>query len=223
MKKMILFVSAVLLLSANAAMADSIAGKVGITGRFGASYVGDSKWTVGGSGLSEDIKADLGYSGGGGVMYGITDNLAVNFDVNYLQADLNANGQESGASLSVLFGRAKTVDFALGAQWRFIPKSQFVPYVEGGLDVLWNNIDVDPAYGGGMGGVPNLSVATTYGVHLSVGGDFFFNRHVALNAEIRGLLSTQGDVKSNSFNNTVFAKYDPSNISAFLGMKFFFP
>jgi outer membrane protein len=223
MKKMILFVSAVLLLSANAAMADSIAGKVGITGRFGASYVVDSKWTIGGTGMSEDIKADLGYSAGGGVMYGITDNLAVNFDVNYLQAALNATGQIGGSSVAIMFGRGKTVDFALGAQWRFVPKSQFVPYVEAGLDVLWNNIDVDPGFAGGMGGVPNLSVGTTFGGHLSVGGDFFFNRHVALNAEIRGLLSTQGDVKANSGVNTVFAKYDPSNISAFLGMKFFFP
>lgn len=221
MKKVILFVSAVLLLFANTAMADSIAGKIGISAQGGASYIFNSEFTdqaIANTTINKEIKPDLGYAAGGGIIYGITDNLAVNFNVIYFQADARVGSYP----LEAILGRGKSIDFALGAQWRFLPKSQFVPYVEAGVDVLLNRFDTSEFVGQMLGGAnTNLDVDTTYGGHLSVGGDFFFNPHVALNAEIRGLYSTEGNVKiSNSF---VVAKYNPSNISAFLGIKFFFP
>lgn len=99
MKKIILFASAILLLLANMAMADSIAGKFGVTARGGASYIFNSEWsdeaiaeTAGY--MDKDIKPGIGWAAGGGLMYGITDNLAVTFDVIYLQADLKASAEK---------------------------------------------------------------------------------------------------------------------------------
>ena len=225
MKKVVLLATAVLLLLASTAMADSIAGKFGITVRGGASYILNSEFTdeaiasFAGDGVvvDKDIKPGIGLGGGVGIMYGITDNLAVNFDVIYMQTDVKATGN----GVEVTMGKGKTYDFALGAQWRFMPKSQFVPYVGAGFDILLNKFD--PSDEWGDPGV-TLDVATTYGGHLSVGADFFFTPNIALNAEIRGLYSTKGDITaSDDPSGTAWAKYNPSNISGFLGIRFFFP
>lgn len=44
--------------------------------------------------MDKDIKPGIGWAAGGGLMYGITDNLAVTFDVIYLQADLKASAEK---------------------------------------------------------------------------------------------------------------------------------
>jgi outer membrane protein len=215
MKKVILFVVATLLLLASTAMADSITGKFGITGRGGISYNFDSKLTDDGvafTGTDSKIKVGPGWAAGGGIMYGITDNLAVEFDVIY--------GQAKAEIMNTDIGVGKTIDFALGAQWRFMPQSKFVPYVGAGLDVFWNKFSADQT----LFGDTSIDVAVTYGAHVSAGVDFFIMRNLALNAEIRGVYSTDGDMKaSNDPAGTVFAKYNPSNISGFLGIRFFFP
>ncbi len=225
MKKIILFATAALLLLANAAMADSIAGKVGVTARGGASYIFDSEFTSSGSGLlgglEKDLEADIGWAAGGGLMYGITDNLAVTFDVIYFQTDFTMH--EAGGPGEATFGTGKTIDFALGAQWRFMPKSAFVPYVGAGLDFLWNKMDPNESPSAWATGT-SFDVDPTYGAHLSVGADYFFTPNIALNAEIRGLYSTKGDMtyKYPGDSDFVAAKYNPSNISGFVGIRFFF-
>jgi len=227
MKKVVLVATAVLFLLAGTAMADSIEGKVGVTVRGGAtSYIFKSELTDRGmefNGYDKYVKADIGWTAGGGIMYGITENLAVTFDVNYLQNKLKV----ANASSEIGFCTGKTVDFALGAQWRFIPKSSFVPYIGAGLDVLWNNVDISQDFRDALF-TPNanLDVATTYGGHLSLGADYFITPNIALNAEIRGLYSTLGDVRfkdaSSLYNDNVVARYNPSNVSGFLGIRFFF-
>jgi OOP family OmpA-OmpF porin len=224
MKKMVLFATAALLLFAGTAMAESIAGKVGVTARGGASYIFDSEFTEYATGVvDKDIKADTGWTAGGGIMYGITDNLAVTFDVIYLQTKLNA----SDTTRDIKFATGKTVDFALGAQWRFMPKSAFVPYIGAGLDVLWNKADITTEFLDEFAD-PNgsLDVDPTYGGHLSVGADYFITPNIALNAEIRGLYSTKGDMKYKAAGSPedgmVIAEYNPSNISGFVGIRFFF-
>ena len=225
MKKIVLFVVAAVFLLANAAMADSIAGKVGVSARGGASYIFNSEWTdeqlATMVGVNKDLKPNIGWTGDGGLIYGITDNLAVNFDVIYLQTTL----KYSDTTQEVNFATGKTVDFSLGAQWRFIPKSRFVPYIGAGVDVLWNKADLhndyltlNPTFTG------SLDVATTYGGHLSVGGDFFITPNIALNAEVRGLYSTKGDItyKQAGLVDAKYARYNPTNVSGFLGIAFYF-
>ncbi|MFA5322148.1 MAG: OmpW family outer membrane protein [Smithella sp.] len=143
MKKLFLFVLTVSLLLANTAMADSIAGKFGVTARGGASYIANSELTAEAAydlDANKDIEADTGWTIGGGFMYGINDNLAVTFDINYLQTEVEIS--EDGGPGRATFGALQTVDFSFGAQWRFMPQSRFVPYVGAGVDVLWNNMDI---------------------------------------------------------------------------------
>jgi outer membrane protein len=222
MKKTILFVFVALLLFTTAAMAESIAGKFGITARGGLSYVLNSEWTDQGLAemnsqfstvLNKDIKPGTGVGGGGGIMYGINDNLAFNFDVTYIQTDLKI----SDATREVTLGKGKIIDFSLGVQWRFMPESKFVPYIEVGFDYLLNKFDLDSEMGS-----DNIGVDHTFGGHLSGGCDFFITPKIALNAEIRGLYSTKGDLNV-SGDSIAVAKYNPSNISGFLGIRYFFP
>ncbi|MFA5322149.1 MAG: hypothetical protein WC373_05690 [Smithella sp.] len=58
--------------------------------------------------------------------------------------------------------------------------------------------------------------------YLSAGVDYFITPNIALNAEIRGLLSTKGDITTDE-DDFVAAEYNPSNISGFVGIRFFFP
>lgn len=224
MKKLLFFVLTVSLLLSNTAMAESIAGKFGVTVRGGASYIADSELNAEAAnflGANKDIEADTGWTIGGGFMYGITDNLAVTFDVNYLQTELEVS--EAGGSGRATFGTLQTVDFAFGAQWRFTPQSRFVPYVGAGVDVMWNNVDVDSEFEDIVGGDVNLDVDYTFGAHLSAGVDYFITPNIALNAEIRGLLSTKGDITADEDDDDAVAEYNPSNISGFVGIRFFFP
>ena len=222
MKKIVLLATAALLLLAGTAMAESIAGKVGITARGGASYILNSEFTdeaMINLGMDQDIKRGIGWNAGGGIICGITDNLAVNFDILYSRADLKfSNSTYSDET----FGKGSSIDFAFGAQWRFMPTSQFVPYVEAGVDVLMNKISLDDEYSS-----PGESwdAAVSFGGHLSAGVDFFITPNIALNAEIRGLLANNADVTRMCPGDpdVVVAKYNPSNISGFLGIRFFFP
>jgi outer membrane protein len=218
MKKVILFVGVALILVVNTAFADSIAGKFGVTARGGVSYIFNSEWTdagmnellSGGVVVDKSMKAGIGWAAGGGLMYGITDNLAVDFDVIYAQSDIKF----SSGGIDYTLGTGYTSDVSIGAQWRFMPKSKFVPYVGAGLDILVNGISLKN--GGG-----NVDVATSYGAHLSGGADFFITPKIALNAEIRGMYGTEGDIKEP--NGIISAKYNPTNISGFVGVRFFFP
>ena len=239
MKKNLLFATAVLFLFASTAMADSIKGKFGVTARGGATYMFDSEWTDEAIAswnkaydgiLDKDINAGWGWTAGGGFMYGITDNLAVDFDVIYLQTTLEGSGSYGTRQSELLairnrdfnIGTAKTVDFALGAQWRFMPKSRFVPYVGAGVDVMWNHLSLDNEFKRGV--AVEADVDPTFGGHLSAGADFFITPNIALNAEIRGLLSTKGDItfQAPGSPELELVEYNPSNISAFLGIRFFF-
>jgi outer membrane protein OmpA-like peptidoglycan-associated protein/outer membrane protein W len=236
MKKILLVVTAVLFLFASTAIAESIKGKFGVTARGGATYMFDSEWTDQMTAswnaayhgiLEKDIKAGWGWTVGGGIMYGITDNLAVEFDVIYLQTKLEASGymrdleRQTRTDRVFDIGKAQTVDFSLGAQWRFMPTSRFVPYVGAGVDVMWNHLSLDHSM---FAGSVDADVDPTFGGHLSAGVDYFITPNIALNAEIRGLLSTKGDMtfQSPGSPEVEVAEYNPSNISAFLGIRFFF-
>lgn len=222
MKKIFLFVVASLLLFSNAGMASSVAGKVGITARGGVGYFLNNEFTdtaAANWNVDKTIKGGTGWTGGGGIMYGITDNLSVDFDVIYSQVEVTMT--PVGGSNAV-FGKGKTIDISLGAQWRFMPKSAFVPYLGAGVDFMINKFDLYDAYS-----TPgeSLDVDNTYGGHLNLGADYFITPNIALNAEFRYLYSTSGDMKRKYPGDPeiVAATYSPSNISGFAGIRFFFP
>ncbi len=155
-------------------------------------------------------------------MYGINDNLAVNFNVIYLQVGLTAL---TNLSTEYKLGTGKTVDFSLGVQYRFTPKSPIVPYVGAGIDVMWNTLSLNTELETALNtsGI-SAKVDPTYGAHLSAGADFFITPNIALNAEVRGLYSTKGTIKLETGSiSESYAEYNPANISGFLGIRFFFP
>lgn len=220
MKNIFVFVF-VLLISVNSAMADSIAGKFGITGRAGSSYVYESEFThadIEGWSPDKKINAEFGFFGGGGLMYGIKENIAVYFDVTYCQFGIKAFPEGQGEQK---VGTVEMVDFSLGAQWRFMPKNSFVPYIGIGLDMMLNKFRLDDAYSDGS----EMEARNTYGGHLSLGADFFVTRNIAFNAEVRGTYGTKGNIirKYPGEVDVVAVDYNPSNIAGYVGARVFFP
>jgi outer membrane protein len=218
MKKIFAFVFAVLM-SANVAMADSIAGKWGVTGRIGTSYIYESEFSgavFNGWSAEKRIDAGFGFAGGAGLMYGITDHVAVYFDVTYDQVGIKAF--PLGQSEQTV-GTVKMIDFTVGGQWRFMPKKAFVPYVGAGLDLMINRFGFDDKFSDGS----DMEAANTYGGHLSVGADYFLTPNIALNAEIRGVYGTQGDITRRypGERDVIAVVYNPTNISGFVGIRFF--
>ena len=218
MKKIFVFVFVfAAILSANVAMADSIAGKWGITGRIGTTYVYESEFSgaaVSGWGVNKDIPAGWGFAGGAGLMYGFTDNVAGYFDVTYDQFNIKASPKGQGEQT---VGTVKMIDFTVGAQWRFMPKKAFVPYIGAGLDLMINRFGFDDAYSDGS----DMEADNTYGGHLSF--DYFLTPNIALNAEIRGVYGTKGNIirKYPGEQDVVALDYNPTNISGFVGIRFF--
>jgi len=113
---------AVLTLLIGTAMADSIKGGLGVTGRIGFIVPSDSSNVATGV-----IGTNTNFIGGGGFIYGVTDSIAAELDITH--AGLNT---------------FDITNISLGAQYRFIdlPVRHLVPYAGAGLDILLNGIDV---------------------------------------------------------------------------------
>jgi len=166
MKKLLVLVcaTATLSLAAGSAIADSIKGRVGVTGKIGFTIPAD-----GDIGPYKN-NTDTGFIGGAGVIYGIDNHLAV-------EADITRSVFDSD------FGDFDVTDLALGAQYRFaLSQPQLVPFVGAGLDFLM--IDVD----GGR------DVDNTVGVHAKAGVDYFLMKQLALTAEAKLLVAPDTDI-----------------------------
>lgn len=123
--------AAVITLATGTAMADSIKGRSGVTGRLGFIVPSDSSSVASGV-----IGTNIDFIGGGGFIYGVTDSVAAELDITH-----------------VGFDRFDITNITLGAQYRFtnLPMKELVPYAGAGLDILVNGIDngsVDNTVGG---------------------------------------------------------------------------
>src|SRR6266702_5085812 len=187
-RKLVVFCAAALLtLVAGTAMAaDSIQGRLGVTGKIGFIVPADSEFV--GTGVVFNRNSDVGFIGGGGLIYGITDNIAGEFDITH--ASFGAGG---GVDFD-------TTNISLGVQYRFlnIPIKHLVPYAGGGLDILIN------------GANNGLDVDTTVGVQLTAGADYFLLRQLALTSEIKGILAPDADITAGGIK---VGNFDPSSFS----------
>lgn len=174
-------------LMAGAAMADSIQGKIGVSGRIGLLIPADGDF-----GPFKN-STDAGFVGGGGVIYGFDKNFAGEIDI-------------SRTAFASDFGDFGTTNLSVGAQYRFqLSQQRVVPYVAAGLDLLMN--DSGDRY----------DVDTTLGIHLGGGVDYFISRQIALNAEAKMVLSPDADISDpsgkrgnydpSSFATTVGVRY----------------
>ncbi|WP_298436960.1 outer membrane beta-barrel protein [Geobacter sp.] len=201
MKKIVFLVSLMLTLAvgSGAALADSIKGRLGVTGRIGFLLPADSDFE------NFKLESDAGFLGGGGFIYGITDNLAAEIDVTRTEFGVNlVDGRGQGD-----FG---ITNISLGVQYRFlIPQPKLVPYAGGGLDILVSDYKRPSGV--------NANVDTVVGVHLSGGIDYFFMKQLALNAEVKGIIAPEADIHT---PNEGSGNFDPSGIAGTVGIRFFF-
>jgi outer membrane protein len=203
MKKSFILYCAVLslVLTAGTAMAaDSIQGKIGVTGRIGFLVPSDSEAFA----YPSNLDTDVGFVGGGGFIYGINKNFAVELDITHTGFDANRDGRA---------GDFNTTNVSLGAQYRFvdIPVKKLVPYVGAGLDILFN--DFNSANGAGT------DVDTVAGAHVSGGVDYFLLKQLALTAELKGVLAPNADI---NVRGEKVGNYDPTNLSMTFGVRYFF-
>lgn len=196
MKKRIIFVwlAAAMVLTSAPALADSIKGRTGVTGKIGFISPADNR--------SDFLhnRTDEGYIAGVGFIYGFDTNIAGEVEVT------RANfGSETGD-----FG---VTDVAFGAQYRFATRQrQLVPYLGVGMDFIFT--DYDP--NGGF----QRDVESTAGAHVSAGLDYFLQRQLALTAEARFVAAPV--TKITDVYGDHRGDFDPSNFSTMFGFRYFF-
>ena len=189
---------AIVTASASSAMAENIASRVGMTGRIGFIIPSDNDFD------DRKLEADAGFVGGGGLIYGYDRNLAVELDITRTEFSSNrVSGQNEGD-----FG---ITNISLGAQYRFIePQPKLVPYVGAGFDILLTE-HTRP-----IGTKANVD--NTFGVHLSGGVDYFFQKGIAVTAELKAVLAVEADISTSSGTG----HFDPSSLSGTVGVRYFF-
>ena len=194
MKKLVILacLAATVALSAGAAMADSIKGRVGVTGKMGLLIPSDNHR------FDRTDSTDAGFVGGGGLIYGIDDHFAADLDLTYAAFDSD-------------FGDFGVTNLSFGGQYRFMPQSRFVPYVGGGLDVIFADFDSNDGAA--------TDIDTTLGAHASGGVDFFINRQLALTAEAKLVVARDADI--NGAGGRV-GEFDPTSFSSTVGIRYFF-
>ena len=125
MKKLLVLVcaTAAFSMATGNATADSINGKLGVTGKIGVQIPSN-----GDMGPNRN-ETDAGVVGGVGLIYGIDNHFAAETDISHSELDSD-------------FGNFGVTDFALGAQYRFVlGQHKLVPYAGTGLDLLVVNAD----------------------------------------------------------------------------------
>ena len=196
MKKLIIIacLASAVTLTAGTAMADSIKGKLGVTGKIGFLVPADNESDF------YNNRTDTGFLGGAGLIYGIDDHFAAELEVTR-----TSFGSETGD-----FG---VTNVSLGGQYRFaLPSRQFVPFVGVGMDILVS--DYDPNDGS------TRNVDTTVGAHLSGGLDYFLAKQLALTAEAKLVAAPNAHITDGYGNHT--GNFDPSSFSTTVGIRYFF-
>ena len=196
MKKLIAFacLAATICLATGTALADNIKGRLGVTGKIG--FLETSDGDLG----DRRIKPDIGFIGGGGLIYGVTDNIAAEFD--FTRSEFGSDFPQSGKA-----GDFGITTLALGAQYRFnVTHTKLVPYAGAGLDVLLNEYD--------LGEVDDM-----VGIHFNGGIDYFIMKQLALNVDVRGIWAPEADIKNAGVK---VGNYDPSSFATTFGARFFF-
>ena len=197
MKKIVIACATALLVAgaAGSALAESIKGTMGVTGRLGVIVPADSKEAANnGSGRNYLIETDPGFNGGAGFIYGMDDTLALEIGVDY-------------STFHTDVGDADMKDVAVGVQYRFPPANpKLVPYMGFGLDVL-------------IPGLKNRQVDTVLGGHFRGGFDYFFDRAIALNLDFKATGGMKADIDQLGGK---IGEFNPSNITGTAGIRVFF-
>jgi outer membrane protein len=199
MKKLIIItcLASAVALTAGTAIADSIKGRVGVTGKIGFLLPADSDSDFR---FSSKNNTDAGIIGGAGLIYGIDDHFAADLEVS--RTAFGSDGGDFGVT-----------NVSLGGQYRFaLTNRELVPYLGAGLDILVS--DFDPKSG------DRANVDTTVGVHASAGVDYFLTRQLALTAEAKLVVAPDTSITNGAGIHT--GDFDPSSFSSTVGIRYFF-
>lgn len=204
MKKLcsIICLTAVAALLAGPASAEDITGKLGVTGRLGFTVPADSEDTT--TPVRTTIDTDTGFTGGGGVIFGLNRSVAAEVDITHTDFDGSIGGSR--------VGNFETLDIAFGLQYRFYEQiPHLVPYAGAGFDILLNDFT-------NYAGV-KADVDTVVGLNAKVGADYFLTRRLALTGEVKGLVAGDADIKDSLGK---VGNYDPMGITTTFGVRYFF-
>lgn len=197
MKKLIVLacLATTITMTAGVALADSIKGRLGVTGRVGLISPADNNAEF------YNNHTDTGLIAGGGLIFGIDDHFALEVD-----ATRASFGSDTGD-----FG---VTNISIGGQYRFaLQQHQLVPYIGVGLDIIATDYDEN--------GGARSNVDTTVGAHLSGGLDFFLQRNVALTAEAKLVVAPNVSITDQRYGDHR-GDFDPSSFATTIGVRFFF-
>ena len=181
-------------MTSGTAMADSIKGKIGVTGKIGFLLPADNDSDF------FNNKTDPGLVGGVGLIYGLDDHFATELEVT--RTDFGSQT-----------GDFNVTNVSLGGQYRFaVADQRLTPYLGLGLDILAT--DYDPYDGA------RRDVDTTVGVHASAGLDYFLLKQLALTAEARVVVAPDADITDGFGDHR--GDFDPSSFSSTVGIRYFF-
>ena len=181
------------------AMADSIDGRLGVTGKAGAFVPLQDDF------ISSTSQSRTGLAAGGGIIYGFCRNLAAEVDVNQVpKLDVEISGSKAYD--------ATLTDVALGVQYRMTNEKRLVPFFGAGADFIRGSLK----YVSGA----SYDMEWTEGGHLSMGLDYFLAKGIALTAELRGLAALKGDITS---AGTKVGEYNPMVVIGTLGFRLMLP
>lgn len=187
--------------SSSMALADSIKGRLGVTGMIGFQVPADSE--VEGF-PKRNMETETGFAVSGGLLYGLEKNIALEFSI----AHTNFDGAVAGVNL----GNFDTNTYSLGVQYRFdSPQQRLTPFIGAGLDLFSTDFSL-------ANGIKS-DVDNSLGAHISGGIDYFINRQIALTSELRMTVAPDSDIK---VGGVKIGSYDPMSLSMGFGARFFF-
>lgn len=178
---------------ADGVFADSIQNRLGVTGRLGFIIPTDSD-------LNDfKINSDAGFIGGGGVIYGLDKNIALELDITHTWFGSSLPSGRNTGDFAI-------TNIAMGGQYRFNTADKLTPYAGAGLDILVNDYE-------------GADVDTVLGGHFAGGADYFITRSLAVNAELKVVLSPDADIE---IRGTKAGNFSPGSISGTFGVRYFF-
>jgi outer membrane protein len=179
--------------------AASLDGRLGITGKGGVLVPLKENF------ISSTSESKPGIAVGGGLIFGISKNLAVEVDVTHVPSlDVEISGSRAF--------EASLTDVSLGMQFRLASDNRMVPYFGIGADFIKG--DIKSTLGS------NYNLDWTEGGHVNIGLDYFLTRLIALTADLRGIGAFKGDVKSAGVK---VGEYNPISFVGTLGIRLILP
>jgi outer membrane protein len=199
MRRIMILTALAWVLASATAMAESLEGRLGITGKAGALVPLKDDF------ISSTSKSRTGLAAGGGLIFGFCRNFAAEIDVNQVpKLEVEISGSKAY--------EATLTDVGLGVQYRPATDKHLVPFFGAGVDFI-------------RGSLKNVSGTSydmdwTEGGHLNVGLDYFITKGIAFTADLRGLIAFKGDIKS---AGSKVGEYDPMSFIGTLGIRLILP